>query len=120
MLSMKTLDTFVKSGINPIAKNPPPSFRASFRTNTFAVKFTGPTANVSTPPPAVPAKLSMKVAFAHVKLSRNWASIAPPKSPAVLLVKLECVTNRSSANSTETAPPSNDVLFVKLVFLYVD
>ena len=46
VLSMKTFDTFVKSGIAPvksIERNPPPSSPASFCTNSFVVKFTGPT-----------------------------------------------------------------------------
>ena len=46
VLSMKTFDTFVKRGSEPVesrAPNPPPSISARLRTKSFAVKFTGPT-----------------------------------------------------------------------------
>ena len=81
VLPTKTFDTFVKSGFVPDVSselNPPPTVPASFRTNSFAVKFTGPTSDVNTPPPALPAMLSMKLALTHVKRLKNKASTAPP------------------------------------------
>ena len=75
VLSVKTLEMFVKSGFVPVlseAKNPPPWPPATFRTNSFAVKLTGPTCVVNTPPPSnSTALLLMKFVITHVKPPSN-------------------------------------------------